>query len=396
MKRHKKPVPAPVAVQAPLSPRQDSLNKLYRGLTIAGILAVVVGAAVAGTIYRDFLLDPFGNRKKLLPSGKELVLREPKLNPNTPPGPAPPGMVWVPGGEFYMGCEVENEFGIPLFLDAAEVHMVYVDGFWMDQHEVTNEEFAKFVAATGYVTEAEKRPDRKDFPSEVELKNLKPFSGIFKMPRKEDFKPDLGAMNWWKKAYGACWKHPEGPDSTYKGREKHPVVHICYDDALAYCKWAKKRLPTEAEWEFAARGGLDRKNFTWGDEQKPGGKWMANVWQGEFPFENAKEDGFEGVAPVGSFPPNAYGLHDMAGNVWEWCADWYQPNYYQDSPERNPPGPDSGFDPMQPGVEVRVRRGGSFLCDETYCMRYVVGARDKGDYMASLNHSGFRCVRDAK
>jgi sulfatase modifying factor 1 len=388
MKTKKKPPVSPRKPAAPpnvaLSPRQVALQKLYLFLKITGVIALVLTTAVAGTFIYENVPNPF---RKRLTSGKKIEFREPKLNPNTPPGPAPEGMVWIPGGEFYMGDE-----DIP---GADEIHLVYVDGFWMDKHEVTNEQYAKFVSATGHKTVAEKIPDPKDFPDVNELKHLKPFSIVFK-------KPEPGRYNlathqgWWDIQYGASWKHPEGPQSTIKGRENHPVVHISHDDAVAYCKWARKRLPTEAEWEFAARGGLNRKKYPWGDELKPDGKWMANIWQGKFPLENTKEDGFEGTAPVGSFPPNGYGLYDMAGNAWEWCADWYQVRYYEESPERNPQGPDSGFDPMEPGVPKRVQRGGSFLCAENYCTRYLVGARGKGEVTSAQNHCGFRCVMDAK
>jgi sulfatase modifying factor 1 len=393
MKSKKKTPPSPAKPSAPasvaLSPRQAALRKLYRFLKISGAIAVTLTVAVVGTLYGERLLYPFG--RKRLTSGKEIVFREPKLNPITPPGPAPEGMVWIPGGEFYMGSDIKNEFGQLVFEDAAELHLVYVDGFWMDKHEVTNEQYARFVAATGYVTDAEKRPDPKEFP-DAPLKDLKPFSIVFKKPGPNDEVDLRDHLSWWDRKYGASWKHPEGSDSTIKGRENYPVVHISYNDALAYCQWADKRLPTEAEWEFAARGGLDRKIFPWGDELKPDDKWMANVWQGKFPQQNTKEDGFEGLAPVGSFPPNGYGLYDMAGNAWEWCADWYQVRYYEVGPERNPQGPDSGSDPMEPGVPKRVQRGGSFLCDERYCMRYVAGARGKGEVTSAANHIGFRCV----
>jgi formylglycine-generating enzyme required for sulfatase activity len=210
--------------------------------------------------------------------------------------------------------------------------------------------------------------------------------------------------SWWDPKVGASWKHPDGPGSNIKGRENFPVVHICYHDAVAYCRWAKKRLPTEAEWEFAGRGGLDRKLYPWGDELKVDGKWMANAWQGEFPYTNTKEDGFDGAAPVASFPPNAYGLYDMSGNVWEWCADWYRKDHYiqrcrdvdPHTAIRNPTGPDSGFDLEEPGLPKRVQRGGSFLCAENFCTRYVIGTRGKGEITSAQNHCGFRCVKDAK
>jgi formylglycine-generating enzyme required for sulfatase activity len=263
----------------------------------------------------------------------------PRINSAKAPGPAPAGMVWIPGGWFWMGGK-----DIP---DAEPVHQVYVDGFWMDKTEVTNEEFARFVKATSYVTVAEKKPDAKEFPN-VPKEDQKPFSIIFKKPGPKDHYDLIKHEGWWHIGYGASWKHPEGPGSTIKGREKHPVVHVSWHDAVAYCKWANKRLPTEAEWEFAARGGLDRKKYPWGDELKPKGKWMANIWQGKFPLENTREDGFEGTAPVGSFPPNGYGLHDMAGNAWEWCSDFYRDDAYTKEPCRNPKGPANSHAPLNP------------------------------------------------
>jgi formylglycine-generating enzyme required for sulfatase activity len=206
----------------------------------------------------------------------------------------------------------------------------------------------------------------------------------------------LSCYDWWTYLPGACWRHPEGPGSDLKGRERHPVVHIAWEDAAAYAKWAGKRLPTEAEWERAARGGVGGRRYYWGDELLPGGQWMANVWQGTFPVEDRAEDGHHGTAPVGSYPPNGYGLYDMAGNVWEWCADWYRPDYYAASPAHDPPGPADSFDPDAPGEPRRVQRGGSFLCSDNYCVRYRAGARGKGDPATGLAHTGFRCVRGAR
>jgi formylglycine-generating enzyme required for sulfatase activity len=300
-------------------------------------------------------------------------------------------MAWIPGGSFWMGSDTG-------MVDEKPVHKVEVSGFWMDKTEVTNEEFEKFVRATGYVTVAERKPDPKDFPG-VDPELLVAGSIVFSAPNEEipedELKDPSMHMRWWKYVPGADWRHPEGPDSDLKGREKHPVVHVCYEDALAYCKWAGKRLPTEAEWEFAARGGLDQKHYDWGDDQTPGGKWMANIWQGKFPKENNTADGFRTTSPVASFAPNGYGLFDMAGNVWEWCADWYIPNYYETSPVQNPKGPDTSYDPNEPGVMKRVTRGGSYLCSDVYCIGYRPSARMKTTPDTGLSHTGFRCVKDA-
>lgn len=322
---------------------------------------------------------------------------EPREYPVNPPGPAPGGMIWIPGGEFFMGLaeeQIPKSFLNPsLFQDSLPVHKVHVDGFWMDKTEVTNEQFARFVKATGYVTLAERKPEPRDFPGVPEDKlPAAPFSLVFRKPTPRDDAPERAV--WWHAVHGASWKRPDGPSSDRQGKDKHPVVHIAWDDAVAYCRWAGKRLPTEAEWEFAARGRLDRKVYCWGDELKPEGKWMCNVWQGKFPFENTGDDGFTGIAPVGSFPANGFGLHDMAGNIWEWCADFYRPDYYGKSPARNPKGPAKSYDPFEPGVPKRVLRGGSFLCADNFCLRYLPGARNHGEPKSSACHIGFRCVKD--
>jgi formylglycine-generating enzyme required for sulfatase activity len=295
-------------------------------------------------------------------------------------------MVWVPGGEFWMGGDKTHD---PKAADEWPRHKVYVDGFWMDRSEVTNAEFAAFVKATGYKTIAE-RPfvPRKsaDVPPELNV----PASFVFTptdapVPTLEDGNNHL---QWWRYVPGACWQHPQGPQSNILGKDNYPAAHIAWDDAVAYVEWAGKRLPTEAEWEFAARGGLDRKKFAWGDELNPGGKWVCNIWQGHFPDINTREDGYDRSSPAGSYPPNGYGLVDTAGNVWEWCADWYDPAYYRHSPERNPPGPGSG--------EQRVMRGGSFLCSDSYCDRYRVSARNRAFPYDGTEHMGFRCVRSPR
>jgi formylglycine-generating enzyme len=307
-----------------------------------------------------------------------------------PPGPAPEGMVWIPGGEFWMGAEE--------FPDAQPWHRVSVDGFWMDKTEVTNDQFAKFVKATKYVTVAEKAPRVEDFPG-APPENLVAGSVVFSPP---DYPVKLNDhFQWWNYVKGADWRHPEGPKSTIKDRGNYPVVHIAYQDVLAYAKWAGKRVPTEAEFEFAQRGGLEKKAYSWGDELKAGGKFMANTFQGHFPDKNTKEDGHERAAPVASFPPNAYGLYDMAGNVWEWTSDWYRHDYYrtlaaQGPVARNPQGPADSFDPSEPGVKKKVHRGGSFLCTDQYCARYIAGGRGKGEPDTGTNHVGFRLVREGR
>ena len=283
--------------------------------------------------------------------------------------------------------------------DARPIHRAYVDGFWMDATEVTNEAFARFVTATHYVTVAERTPRAEDFPG-APAEALVPGSIVFSPP---DHEVSLdNALAWWRYIPGTNWRRPEGPASDLVGREKHPVVHIAYEDAEAFARWAGKRLPTEAEWEFAARGGLAGQRYTWGNELTPGGKWMANIFEGNFPYHNTRSDGFAGTAPSASFPANPYGLFDMAGNVWEWCSDWYAPDAYarqlaaaKGGVVRNPRGPAQAesFDPAEPGLAKRVQRGGSFLCTDQYCTRYMLGTRGKGAPDTGSNHLGFRCVR---
>jgi formylglycine-generating enzyme required for sulfatase activity len=306
-------------------------------------------------------------------------------------------MAWISGGEFSMGAGDPVDMstvGMKATRDARPIHRVYVDGFFMDKSDVTNAEFARFVKATGYVTVAERKPRAEDYPgARPEL--LVAGSMVFTPP--PGAVPLDNYAQWWSYVPGANWRHPLGPASDIKGKDRYPVVQVAYDDVQAYARWAGKRLPTEAEWEFAARGGMAGKPFVWGDSFRPGGKWMANTHQGHFPDRDTAEDGWTGTAPVAQYPPNLYGLYDMAGNVWQWTSDWYRPDYYQKlaatgAVARNPQGPDSSFDPTEPDQQKKVHRGGSFLCTDQYCSRYIVGTRGKGEISTGANHIGFRCI----
>jgi formylglycine-generating enzyme required for sulfatase activity len=324
------------------------------------------------------------------------------VNPVSAPVALPEGMVYIPGGEFSMGSLDPTEMfcgGDQPMDDARPLHRVYLDAFFMDATEVTNEQFTAFVTATRYVTVAERKPTREEFPG-VPEENLVTGSAVFSPPPRPV--PLDNHYQWWSYVPGANWRHPDGPRSDLKSREKFPVVHVAYEDAAAYAKWAGKRLPTEAEFEFAARGGLTGKPYAWGDELKPGGKWAANIYQGKFPVRGGDtgEDGFKGIAPVAQYQPNGYGLFDVGGNVWEWTSDWYRADYYSNLAEqggiaRNPQGPPTSLDPAEPDQPKRVQRGGSFLCTDLYCTRYMVGTRGKGEVRSASNHLGFRCVKDA-
>lgn len=310
----------------------------------------------------------------------------------------PEAMVFIPGGTFSMGTDRawETLCDIPgSTADATPIHAVYVDPFWMDEHEVTNAEFAVFVKATGYVTVAEQTPTAEEFPG-APPEALVAGSVVFKptgqpVPLNDHFQ-------WWTYVQGASWRHPSGPRS--KTEDNMPVVHIAWEDAQAYARWAGKRLPTEAEWEFAARGGMSGNLYAWGDQLKVDGRFMCNSYQGKFPVSDTGEDGYVSTAPIKSYPANGYGLYDMAGNVWEWCADWYDFNYYQTFTPgqvvKNPTGPSRSFDPVEPEVMKKVHRGGSYLCTDQYCARYMNGTRGKGDWRTATNHLGFRCVKDVK
>jgi sulfatase modifying factor 1 len=370
-----------------------------RGLR-SRLLLVVVAAMVAGggawyATHREMSPNPMAMTTSAASAFQPTV-----ANAAIPPAHAPEGMVWIPGGEFSMGAadpvgKDMNDVGMNATNDSRPIHRVYVDSFWMDTTEVTNGEFEQFVKATGYVTVAERTPTAEEFPG-APPENLVAGSVVFSPP--DHPVPLNNHLQWWDYVHGANWRHPLGPKSSIKGKENYPVVQVAYEDALAYAKWAGKRLPTEAEFEFAARGGLTGKPYAWGDEFRPKGKWMANTHQGHFPDKDSGADGYLGIAPVAQFPPNGYGLYDIAGNVWEWTSDWYRPDYYAQlaaagGVARNPKGPDSSFDPAEPGEKKRVHRGGSFLCTEQYCSRYMVGTRGKGEVSTGTNHLGFRLVK---
>lgn len=316
---------------------------------------------------------------------------------SAPAGKAPENMVWVPGGTFSMGSVNPSGIekgGYHAMDDARPVHRVTVTGFWMDTHEVTNAQFEAFVNATGYKTIAEYAPTAEEFP-DAPPEALVAGSIVFTPP---DSKVDLNDYSgWWKYIKGASWKHPEGPASSIRGRENYPVVHIAWPDAAAYAKWAGKRLPKEAEWEFAARGGKSGNLYAWGNSFLINGKQMGNTFQGSFPYNDKGTDGFKGVAPVKQYPANGYGLYDISGNVWEWCADWYRADYYTQLANKevsvNPQGPTDSYDPAEPGQKKKIQRGGSYLCTDEYCTRYMVGTRGKGEWRSGSNHIGFRCVK---
>lgn len=308
------------------------------------------------------------------------------------------GMTLIPGGTFMMGSDTHHARA-----DEAPVHEVTVSGFWMDTTEVTNAQFRQFVEQTGYITTAELKPDWEEIKKQLPPGTPRPPDSVL-VASSIVFSPPDGPVSldnpaqWWSWVSGANWRHPEGPQSTIEGRDQHPVVHVSWDDAQAYARWAGKRLPTEAEWEWAARGGLKGSRFPWGDESVHAGKQKANVWQGRFPDKNTLEDSFYATSPIKSFPKNGYGLYDMAGNVWEWTADWYRSDYYTTAKQQgqviNPRGPSNSFDPQEPSIPKRVLRGGSFLCHETYCESYRVSARMKSSPDTGLSHVGFRCVKD--
>lgn len=308
------------------------------------------------------------------------------------------GMVWIKPGTFLMGGDNKQAAA-----DEYPKHKVAVNGFWMDTTVVTNKQFAAFVKATGYITTAERKPDWNELKKQLPPGTPKPddsalvaASLVFDPPKHPVDLNDY--TQWWTWKKGADWRHPHGQGSSIKGKDNFPVVHVSWFDAVAYSKWAGKRLPTEAEWEWAARGGLSNKLYPWGNEAVEAGKPKANTWQGHFPDNNTVQDKFYGLAPVASFAPNGYGLYDMAGNVWEWCADYYNNTYYQtvNLPDgvKNPKGPSKSYDPEEPYTKKRVIRGGSFLCNESYCTGYRVARRMKSTEDSGMEHLGFRCVAE--
>jgi formylglycine-generating enzyme len=314
------------------------------------------------------------------------------------PDNIPDGMVFIPAGTFSMGGKSDqaspNEF---------PNHQVQISAFLMDEHEVTNAQFKAFVDATGYVTIAERAIDWEEMAKQLPPGTPKPPDSVL-APGSLVFRATEGPVNlrdysqWWEWVIGADWKHPDGPGSSIDDKMDYPVVHVAYDDAVAYAEWAGKRLPTESEWEWASMGGQQGAKYPWGNESVETAFTKANFWQGFFPYDNEEKDGFYGAAPVKSFPANGYGLYDMAGNVWEWCSDKYHEDAYKMAEEQglaaDPKGPDSFFDPNEPYAEKHVVRGGSFLCNDSYCSGYRVARRMSSSHDSGLNHTGFRCVKD--
>jgi formylglycine-generating enzyme len=325
-----------------------------------------------------------------------LELQETVAAPKPADDTAPTGMVWVPGGEFLMGNADSATWP-----DEQPAHKVFVDSFWMDETEVTNSQFAEFVNATGYVTTAERAPTAEELLANLPVGTPRPsadvlVAGSLVFTPPEHSVPLNDVRSWWTWTPGANWRHPEGPGSDLSGRSEHPVVHVSWDDAVRYAAWAGKRLPTEAEWEFAARGGLVAMPYVWGSDPVDPSRPQANLWTGEFPHKNTAADGFVRTAPVRSFAPNGYGLYDMAGNTWEWCSDWYDRDLYQSRTAAkitvNPQGPAESRDPKRPFMTQRSQRGGSFLCNDNYCSRYRPSARHGCTPDTGMSHVGFRCV----
>ncbi|NDV44817.1 formylglycine-generating enzyme family protein [Flagellimonas sediminis] len=334
-------------------------------------------------------------------ANKSMGITEIKETPKSrnPPTKTPEGMVWIPGGDFMQGAVTKDKMAM---MHEKPAHQVHVDGFFMDIHEVTNAQFSKFVSETGYVTVAEREIDWEEMKKQLPKGTPKPHDSILQ-PGSLVFKKTKSSVpnlydysQWWEWKIGADWKHPNGPNSTVEGKENEPVVHIALEDALAYCKWAGRRLPTEAEWEYAARAGKKDELFFWGSDVSLLSS-HANSWEGEFPVENTEEDGFERRAPVMSYPKNDFGLYDMAGNVWEWTNDWYNTNYYKELADKNevtqnPTGAFKAYNSSNPYAEEKVIKGGSFLCSASYCASYRISARMATSPDSGMEHLGFRTV----
>ena len=376
---------------------------LSRALTLVAVgLAAFAASYAAVRLTRQPQSSPLSKMSDPRPNAEE-------VKPSRPPSDAPPGMVWIPGGQFTMGTDDANSLA-----NERPAHRVKLDDFWMDEHDVTNAEFRKFVKVTGYVTTAEKPIDWEEMKTQVPpgtpkppVEKLQPGSLVYTPP---DHPVDLRDMsNWWTWTAGANWKHPEGPKSNIDGKDDYPVVQVSWDDAVAYAKWAGKRLPTEAEWEFAARGGAKTDTrFWWGDEFRPDKRFMCNTYTGEFPVKDTAEDGYAGTSPWRAFPPNGYGLYDMAGNVWQWTADLYREDAHELVADQiaksgagfcmNPAGPTSTFNPVRSVAEnpERVVKGGSFLCNVNYCESYRPTARRGIPPDTGSGHVGFRCVKSPR
>jgi len=353
------------------------------------------------------ILCSCGPKEKKISEDKvsvDKIVAESSHIPQTdPPFAVPQEMVWIPGGEFVQGAAASDKMAMA---HERPNHKVSVDGFFMDIHEVTNAQFSKFVEETGYVTVAEREIDWKEMKKQLPEGTPKPHDSILK-PGSLVFKKTKSSVpnlydysQWWEWSIGASWKHPNGPQSNIEGKANHPVVHIAYEDAQAYCKWTGRRLPTEAEWEYAARGGLDDAIFFWGNDVNQLSS-HANSWEGEFPVENTKADGFEERAPVMHYPKNGFGLYDMAGNVWEWTQDWYNTNYYKELADKNevvqnPKGDSKAFNSSNPYAEEKVIKGGSFLCSASYCASYRISARMATSPDSGMEHLGFRTVLSVK
>ena len=358
----------------------------------------VLTAALLIGLSITFGCQPTDQGSKIQQAIEEQDAKKLQQQQQKPDLPDPPGMVWIPGGQFVMGGQTSQARA-----NEGPPHVVELDGFYMDTHEVTNQKFAEFVKATGYVTTAETAPELAEVEAQrppglppIDPSILVPGSLVFQMTSQPVSTLQPGDFSqWWRWTPGANWRKPAGPESSVENLVQHPVVHVSWDDCVAYCQWAGKRLPTEAEWEYAARGGLNQKPYVWGDQPASDKQPQSNIWQGQFPNKNDVTDGYETTAPVGSFSPNPYGLYDMAGNVWEWCHDWYRDDAYQglaQSISKNPQGPSASDHPFEPR---KVKRGGSFLCHRDYCSSYRPSARQSTSLDTGLSHSGFRAVMTA-